>query len=433
MELKEGYKQTDVGVIPEDWGTIELGQLLEFKNGLNKSKEYFGSGTTIINYLDVYKYPHLDATHVTGLVKVEKSEQLRYGVKDGDVLFTRTSETVDEIGMSAVVYNPPEGCVFSGFVLRGRFLGSKNQVSRQFLGWLLRSSSVRSQIADKASYTTRALTNGKLLGKVIIQIPSFGEQEAIAEVLSDVDAEIESLARRLEKLLNQKQGLSEELLSGRKRLVEPKSIGFKQTDVGVIPEDWQVSCMDGLVDFKNGRPNEANLSELGSVNLITLDSVDISGQLKSRHKRISKGDGSLKPGDLVTVLSTVVSDLNHGNLLGMTDAIPADGEEYALNQRMGRLRTISDGLESRWLRLQLNAARRHFAERAQGTSQKHVYARDFYQLTIPLPSLNEQRAIAEVLSDVDAEIQAVAKLKAKVQAKKEGLMQTLLTGKIRLT
>ena len=135
----------------------------------------------------------------------------------------------------------------------------------------------------------------------------------------------------------------------------------------------------------------------------------------------------------MTVLSTVVSDLNHGNLLGMTDAIPADGEEYALNQRMGRLRSAIEGLESSWLRLQLNAARRHFAERAQGTSQKHVYARDFYQLTIPLPSLKEQQAIAEVLSDVDAEIQAVAKLKAKVQAKKEGLMQTLLTGKIRLT
>ena len=87
MELKEGYKQTDVGAIPADWEIIELSQVLEFKNGLNKAKEYFGSGTAIINYLDVFKSPHLDAANVRGLVRVDKSEQLRYGVRDGDVLF----------------------------------------------------------------------------------------------------------------------------------------------------------------------------------------------------------------------------------------------------------------------------------------------------------------------------------------------------------
>ena len=70
MELKPGYKQTEVVVIPEDWEIISLGDIFTFKNGLNKGKEYFGHGTPIVNYMDVYKKPNIYVNDLTGRVAV---------------------------------------------------------------------------------------------------------------------------------------------------------------------------------------------------------------------------------------------------------------------------------------------------------------------------------------------------------------------------
>lgn len=184
-----------------------------------------------------------------------------------------------------------------------------------------------------------------------------------------------------------------------------------------------------FIQFSNGKPLESQIDTNGEVNLITLDSVDISGKLKHIHKRVKKANGSLFPGDIVTVLSTVVADLNQGNLLGMSAIIPSDGTQYVLNQRMGRIRVVNGSLRSDFLRLCLNASSKHFAERAQGTSQKNIYARDFFSLPIQIPPLEEQKAIAEVLSDVDELIAQTERLIAKKEAIKMGVMQELLRPK----
>ena len=95
MEVKKGYKQTEVGVIPEDWVIIPIGKLLEFKNGLNKAKDFFGKGTPIVNYMDVLENPGITIADINGKVTVNGDEKRAYQVKQGDVFFTRTSETVD--------------------------------------------------------------------------------------------------------------------------------------------------------------------------------------------------------------------------------------------------------------------------------------------------------------------------------------------------
>ncbi|MFQ5771982.1 MAG: hypothetical protein ACE5HX_15715, partial [bacterium] len=120
QQIQKGYKQTEVGVIPEDWDAIPMGNLFKFKNGLNKAKDFFGKGTPIVNYMDVYKRPGLKEQDIHGKVELAIDEIRNYQVKQGDVFFTRTSETVEEIGMSSVVLYEPKDTVFSGFVLRAR-------------------------------------------------------------------------------------------------------------------------------------------------------------------------------------------------------------------------------------------------------------------------------------------------------------------------
>lgn len=198
--------------------------------------------------------------------------------------------------------------------------------------------------------------------------------------------------------------------------------GYKQTEVGVIPEAWDVQSLLDIADFSNGKPHEGDVNDEGCYQLITLDSVGIDGRLKLEHKRTNTWDSSLMKNDIVSVLS----DLAHGDLLGLCDVVPADST-YVLNQRMGRLRMKVAGAPQ-FVRLQINRHQDHFKRRGQGTSQKHIYRRDFDSLLIPFPEPAEQEFIAEALSDADALIESLEQLIAKKRQIKQGTMQALLAG-----
>ena len=102
------------------WDTATIGDFLDFKNGLNKGKEFFGYGTPIVNYTDVYRKRGLTKSDVRGKVNLTRDEIHRFDARKNDVFFTRTSETPEEVGMSSVLLDDIDDCVFSGFVLRGR-------------------------------------------------------------------------------------------------------------------------------------------------------------------------------------------------------------------------------------------------------------------------------------------------------------------------
>ncbi len=215
QELLTGTKRLPGFTGP--WSDKVLGELFTFKNGLNKSKEFFGHGTPIVNYMDVFLSSTIDPTQLQGRVSLSKEEIRNYDVKKGDVFFTRTSETADEIGMSSAVLGEPENTVFSGFVLRAR--PKDASLCDSFKGYCFRSDSIRKQIVGKASYTTRALTNGRLLSTVSMKVPEKAEQTAIAATLSDIDAEIAALEAKLAKTRQLKQGMMHNLLTGKIRLV----------------------------------------------------------------------------------------------------------------------------------------------------------------------------------------------------------------------
>lgn len=200
-----------------EWGRATLGELFAFKNGLNKAKHFFGFGTPIVNYMDVFSNGKIWCTRLAGRVSLSKQELSNFDVRKGDVLFTRTSETPEEVGLAAVVGDEPNETVFSGFLLRGR---PRSQVlCDEFKAYCFRSSFVRSQIVSKASYTTRALTNGRLLSGVVLPVPPLAEQAAIAAALSDMDTEILALQTRRDKARALKQAMMQELLTGRIRLI----------------------------------------------------------------------------------------------------------------------------------------------------------------------------------------------------------------------
>lgn len=197
-KIPEGYKKTSVGIVPIEWTEHTLGDIFKFKNGINKEKEAFGQGTPIVNYTDVWKKRGLKAEDIKGRVVLSKNEIQNYEVKCGDVFFTRTSETIEEIGYSSVLLDDIENAIFSGFVLRAR--PYNNLVSREYHQYCYSEPQMRHEIIKRSSMTTRALTSGSMLSQVAINLPSHREQSKIAEILMKWDEAIELYNQYIEKL-----------------------------------------------------------------------------------------------------------------------------------------------------------------------------------------------------------------------------------------
>ena len=178
-----------------------IGNLFDFKNGLNKEKKYFGEGTPIVNYTDVYHYRYLNKKIIKGLVTLSESEIKRYAVKRGDVFFTRTSETQEEVGFTAVMLEDIPNCTFSGFLLRAR--PKTDLLLPEYCKYCFSTNRIRTDIIRFSTYTTRALTNGTSLSKIKIPLPCKEKQLEIVEKLDTFTSLISKLQE--ERDLRQKQ------------------------------------------------------------------------------------------------------------------------------------------------------------------------------------------------------------------------------------
>ena len=211
--VPEGYKKTVVGICPIDWEENRLGDIFAFKNGLNKEKSAFGQGTPIINYADVWGKRGLKSNDIKGKVSLSKKERENYNVKKGDVFFTRTSETINEIGFSSVLLEDISDCVFSGFVLRGR--PKNNLIVSEYNQYCYSLDFMRNEIIRKSSCTTRALTSGELLSQVCINIPNKIEQQKIAEILDGATKQVELQKQLVDKLKVQKKAFMQRIFNGK--------------------------------------------------------------------------------------------------------------------------------------------------------------------------------------------------------------------------
>lgn len=165
-----------------------MGEYYEFKNGLNKGKEYFGSGVPIVNFTDVFNKRGIVASDLLGKVEADQGEIKSLQVRQGDIFFTRTSETLEEVGMPSVMLDQPEQTVFSGFVLRGRAIGD-DPLTLLFKRYAFYAKSFRNEMIRKSSMTTRALTSGAALKSMVFSFPSDkAEQDAIGALFQHLDS-----------------------------------------------------------------------------------------------------------------------------------------------------------------------------------------------------------------------------------------------------
>lgn len=402
------------------WDTATIGDFLDFKNGLNKGKEFFGYGTPIVNYTDVYRKRGLTKSDVRGKVNLTRDEIHRFDARKNDVFFTRTSETPEEVGMSSVLLDDIDDCVFSGFVLRGR---PKNDMFvPEYCKYCFTTEVIRSAIIMGCTYTTRALTNGTQLSAIEIVVPPKPEQEAIAKSLTEIDDLISSLEKLITKKKAIKQGAMQELLTGKRRLP-----GFSG--------EWETRTLHEISNEMVDGPFGSNLktehyTTERQVRIIQLSNIGEAGWNNANVKYTTFSHAAELQRCIVQPGSILIAKMMPA---GRAIICPDNEKSYILGSDVVKV-VPNSSVDSRYL---VYATKSRFyldqiADDTQGSTRARTSVSKLRKTAILFPEKDEQIAIADILSEMDMEIAALEGKIAKYRQIKQGMMQQLLTGKIRL-
>lgn len=162
-----------------------LGEMFDFRNGLSKGKEFFGKGTPFIRYTDVYNHRTLRKKDITALVECTEDEKERLKVSRGDVLFTRTSETAEDIGWSSVMLDDMDDCVFNGFTIKAT--PKTKELLPEYCAYCFSTSDFRQYVTKHCAFTTRASLAGNTIAQYRMTIPPLDIQSRIVNVLDNFE------------------------------------------------------------------------------------------------------------------------------------------------------------------------------------------------------------------------------------------------------
>lgn len=416
--VPKGYKRTEVGVIPKEWSAIKLGEIASFRTGpfgsaLHKS-DYTCDGIPIVNPMHITKN-RIEPTRTMTITESAASKLSEFRVKSGEIIIGRRGD----MGRCAVVPLESNGwlCGTGSMIIRPQ------NAEPNFLQMVLASPKIISSIVDASVGTTMINLNQRILSELYIQFPPKAEQQAIAAALSDADALIESLEQLLAKKRHIKQGAMQELLTGKRRL--PGFTGAWETrKIGAIGATYGGLTGKSKVDF-----------EVGTAQYITFMSVmkDVRIDPASFGKvRVGENESQNRAlqGDLIFNGSSETPED-----VALCALLEIDIENLYLNSFCFGFRFREDSqVNGLYLAYYIRSreGRELMKALAQGSTRYNMSKPALMDSSIEIPTLPEQTGIASVLSDMDAELDALeAKLDKALQIK-QGMMQQLLTGKVRL-
>jgi len=208
-----------IGTVPQHWNVCRLRNIGTPQNGISKGGEFFGHGYPFVSYGDVYRNFTLPE-NINGLIDTTEAERMQYSVKSGDIFFTRTSETIEEVGFSCVCEKPIENATFAGFVIRVRPF--TDDLLTSYAKYYFRSNHHRFYLVKEMNLVTRASLGQNLLKSMPVLLPPKSEQQQIADHLdkkcSAIDSAIAKKQAIIEKLTAYKKSLIYEVVTGKREV-----------------------------------------------------------------------------------------------------------------------------------------------------------------------------------------------------------------------
>jgi type I restriction enzyme S subunit len=389
QETRKRYKQTELGLIPEDWEVKELSTVGNFSkgNGIRKDEALTGDLPSV-RYGEIYTRHNNIIKQFHSFISYEVAQTAKR-IKCGDILFAGSGETKEEIGKSVAFLNEFEAYAGGDIIILNPF-----NISTHFLGYLLNCPFIQKQKATRGQGDAVVHISATQLGKVLIPIPTKAEQTAIANALSDADAYIQSLEKLIEKKRNIKQGAMQQLL-------KPK-------------EGWVVKKLGDLFEISAG-------GDLDKINFVEYQDKKY---LYPIYSNSLSNKGLYGYSSLFTNLENTITVTARGTLGNANYR----NHKYSAIGRVLILKPTQE-LDCSFISDYINSKIK-FAIESTGVPQLTAPQISNYEVCIP--SFFEQRRISNILSDIDNELELLENKLSKAKKLKQGMMQELLTGKIRL-
>jgi type I restriction enzyme S subunit len=410
-EIAEGYQQTEVGIIPKDWDVKELENIAILERGKFSARprndpKFFGGDIPFIQTGDVTKSNGLITTYTQTLnyqgLRVSK-------LFPSKTLFFTIAANIGDVGIALFETACPDSLIA---------ITPKSKIEKKWIFYALKSR--KKEFESLATQNTQLNINLEKLKPYLLPVPPISEQKAIAQALSDVDAAIAELDRLTTKKRNIKQGAMQQLLTGKKRLPD-------------FSGEWEVKKLEEVSQLSSGTTPSRNMKNRyylgGNINWVKTTDLN-NGDINNTEEKITElalDETCLRKYDIGTVLVAMYGGFNQ---IGRTGLLKI---EATVNQALIAIQPQHQTLNSTFLINYLNFKVDYWKNVAiSSRKDPNITSRDVKNFSISLPSIPEQKAIAQVLSDMDTEIEALEQKRHKYKAIKQGMMQELLTGRTRL-
>lgn len=416
VEMKSGYKMTEVGVIPEDWEVKNVSESCLIKarigwQGLKKS-EYMSSGDYLLITGTDFDNGQVNWKSCAYVSKARYEQDSNIKIRPQDILISKDG-TIGKVAYLGMI--PKAGTLNSGiFVIRA----NDRKIDQVFLSKIFMSFYFEEFLNRLVAGSTINHLYQKNFVKFCFPLPNSEEQVAIAAALSDVDSLISALTKKIEKKKTIRQGLVQQLLTGKKRL--PGFCG-----------DWVKKKVSSVSDILRGgspRPIENYIVKSGGVNWIKIGDVDSSAKyiFRTNEQIIESGiqySRFVHSGDLL---------LSNSMSFGRPYILKTEG---CIHDGWLVIQNYDKYFDKEFLYYLLGSDEvlKQYKSLAAGSSVLNLNKDIVGKVVLYFPpSISEQTAIANILSDCDSEIAALEEKRDKYKEIKQGMMQQLLTGKIRL-
>ncbi len=436
-----GFRDTPLGPLPEDWQVVRLGEIFDIKQGKSLSPKH-RSGVNPQPFLrtaNVY-WGKIDLSHLDKMdFTVDEMREL--SLKRGDLLVCEGGE----IGRTAIWDGQIQICFYQNHIHRLRTT-NENVHPPFYMYWMQAAYGLLGLYGGTGNKTTIPNLSQSRLKSFLLPLPPLPEQRAIARVLTAIQRAIEATEQVIAATRELKKSLMRHLFTygpvpvgARFPVGAQRAVPQQETEIGSIPAHWQVVRLgslleEGILLIRNGFPQgEHNISGQGVPHLrpfnINNDGCIDLAQIKYISPPCDASPYWLQKGDVI------FNNTNSEELVGKTAYFSLDGR-YVLSNHMTFIRVLNlIKVDAYWLARHLHwlwmqdvfrgLCRRH-------VNQASVSLERLKGVAIPLPPLSEQRAIAEMLRAVDEKIQAEENRKAALQSLFRSMLHHLMTGKVRV-
>lgn len=429
----EGYKQTELGMIPNDWQIKPLITLSinGINNGVFNDPKKVGSGYKLINVVNMYSGSSIDIDSLNEL-EISTEEFKKNKVLYGDIFFTRSSLVAEGIAHCNINLSNHDKLTFDGHLMRLR--PNTDIIYPQYLNFYCKTFKARQFFISRGKTATMTTIGQDDIAGLPVLIPPLSQQQKIAEILSTVDDKLDIIEEKIKETQQLKKSLMQTLLT--------KGIGhtkFKNSPLGEIPESWEVkNAVDVGIEFIDGDrgsnyPNLNDFKSDGYCLFLTAKNVTKNGFSFNECQFITKEkDNQLRKGKLIRNDIVITTRGSVGNISHYDYSIPF--ENVRLNSGMAIIRDgkgiydkvfLYQYLKSRLFQSQLENI-------SFGSAQPQLTIKELLKTKLPILQLQEQKKISSILTSVDEKLEVMLEKKTEYTELKKGLMQQLLTGKIRV-